>query len=43
VLDTFNLGELEPKGRKTFDYPIRVPKNVEKPKLRWEIVDVRKR
>lgn len=43
-ISTHQLGVLEPEGRKTFDLPItRVPRDVEKPKLRWEVVSVRRR
>lgn len=40
VLDTFQLGVLEPEQRETFDRTIRVPKDVDEPKLRWEMVSV---
>lgn len=43
VLDTYELGMLEPEQRRTFDNPIRVPRGLDKPKLRWEIVEVRTR
>ena len=43
-ISTHQLGVLEPEQRETFDLPLtRVPKNVEKPKLRWEVVTVRRR
>ena len=43
-IETYQLGVLEPEGRKTFDLNItHIPKGVEKPKLRWEVVSVRRR
>jgi len=39
----FDLGTLDPEERKVFDLPIQVPKGAEDPKLRWEIVSVRRR
>lgn len=39
-----DLGVLPPEERKTFDLPLRrVPNDVDKPKLRWEIVAVSRR
>ncbi|MDA8018009.1 MAG: hypothetical protein MPN21_11230 [Thermoanaerobaculia bacterium] len=42
-LKRIQLGPLKPEERKTFDQPIQVPKGVSDPKLRWEVVSVRRR
>lgn len=42
-LTTVQLGTLEQEQRRKFDKPLRLPKGIDDPKLRWEIVSVRRR